>query len=145
MINLLLISNEETNHYCWIKNMSRLLSSQINNYQHKRVFCHRCLSSFNSNTSLEKHIEFCSKKEEIKIEMPSIDSDGNPPNICFNNYKRKMRVPFVVYADFESFNENIDTCYPDGEKSFTNQYQKHKPSSYCYLIKCFDDNIFRPK
>ena len=79
------------------------------------------------------------------IEMPSIDSDGNPPNICFQNNNRKMRVPFVVYADFESFNENIDTCYLDGEKSFTNQYQKHKPSSYCYLIKCFDDKIFTPK
>ena len=30
-------------------------------------------------------------------------------------------------------------------KSFTNQYQKHKASSYCYLIKCFNDNIFKPK
>ena len=56
-----------------------------------------------------------------------------------------MRVPFVVYADFECFTENIHTCSPDIEKSFTKQYQRHKPSSYCYLIKCFDDNIFQPK
>ncbi|XP_048588392.1 uncharacterized protein LOC125572222 [Nematostella vectensis] len=55
-----------------------------------------------------------------------------------------MRVPFVVYADFESFTENIDTCSPDESKSFTKQYQKHKPSGYCYLIKCFDDEIFPP-
>ncbi|XP_048581405.1 uncharacterized protein LOC125561322 [Nematostella vectensis] len=52
-----------------------------------------------------------------------------------------MRVPFVVYADFESFTENIDTCSPDGSKSFTKQYQKHKPSGFCYLIKCFDGDI----
>ena len=77
--------------------------------------------------------------------MPSIDSDGNPPNICFKNYNRKMRVPFVVYSDFESFTENIHTCFPGVSESFTNQYQKHKPSGYCYLIKCFDDNIFPPK
>ena len=56
-----------------------------------------------------------------------------------------MRVPFVVYADFESFTENIHTCRPDVSKSFTNQYQKHKPSSYFYFIKCFDDNIFLPR
>ena len=35
VINLLIISNRETNHYCWIKNMSRLLSSQVNNHQHR--------------------------------------------------------------------------------------------------------------
>ena len=61
VIRLLLISNEETNHYCWIKNMSALLSSQINNYQHKRIFCDRCLNSFQSEKSLEKHTEYCSK------------------------------------------------------------------------------------
>ena len=27
-IDLLLISNDETNHYCWIKSMSRLINSQ---------------------------------------------------------------------------------------------------------------------
>ncbi|EDO27086.1 predicted protein [Nematostella vectensis] len=73
--------------------------------------------------------------------MPKIDKDGNLPHIKFKNYNRKMRVPFVVYADFESFTENIDTCSPDGSKSFTKQYQKHKPSGFCYLIKCFDGDI----
>ena len=29
-INLLLISNDETNHYCWIKNMSRLIEYNKN-------------------------------------------------------------------------------------------------------------------
>ena len=145
VINLILLSNDETNHYCWIKNMSRLLSSQVNNYQHKRIFYYRCLNSFQSETSLERHTEYCSKNEAIKIEIPPIDKDGNPSNICFKNYNRKMRVPFVVYADFESFTENIDSCSPYESRSFTKQYQKHKASSYCYLIKCFDDCIFTPK
>ena len=38
----------------------------------------------------------------------------------------------------------IDTCSPDERKSFTNQYQKHKPSGFCYLIKFFNDDIFPP-
>ena len=145
VINLLLTSTEETNHYCWIKNMSRLLSSQINKHNGAIVFCHRCLNSFQSNKSLEKHIEYCSNNEEVAIKMPSIDENGNPPNIYFKNYNRKMRVPFVVYADFESFTENIHTCSPNESNSFTKQYQKHKPSSYGYLIKCFHDNIFPPR
>ncbi|EDO48021.1 predicted protein [Nematostella vectensis] len=142
VINLLLISNDETNHYCWIKDMSRLLSSQINNHQHATEFCPRCLNPFWCKKALEKHSEYCDNHEAVRIEMPKIDKDGNLPHIKFKNYNRKMRVPFVVYADFESFTENIDTCSPDESKSFTKQYQEHKPSGFCYLIKCFDDNIF---
>ncbi|EDO33317.1 predicted protein [Nematostella vectensis] len=144
VINLLLMSNDETNHYCWVKNTSRLLSSQVNNHQHTSIFCCRCLNSFQSKTSLEKHLEYCTKNEEVKIDMP-VDEDGDPLHAYFKNYIREMRAPFVVYADFESVTENIDTCSPDEKRSFTKQYQKHKQSGYCYLIKCFDDQIFPPK
>ena len=43
------------------------------------------------------------------------------------------------------FTKKISTCSPDGSKSYTKQFQQHKPSGYCYLIKCFDDNLFEPK
>ena len=148
VINLLLIANEETNHFCWIKNMSRLLSSGINNHQHKRHFCYSCLNSFHSVKSLEKHKEYCQNNEAVKIEMPMIkDDEGKflgPEYIYFKNHYKKQRVPFVVYADFECFTEKIDTCQPDEGKSFTNQYQKHRPSGFSYLIKCFDDDILTP-
>ena len=108
LIELLLIANDEgNNHYCWIKNFSRLVSSQINNNQHKREFCRRCYNSFPTGKSLEKHLEYCTKNEEVKIDMPK-DEDGNPKFVKFTNHNRKMRVPFVVYADFESFTEKID-------------------------------------
>ena len=149
VINLLLIANEETNHYCWIKNMSRLLSKQVSDHNGKRHFCYRCLNSFQSVKSLNKHTEYCQNNEAVKIEMPMIkDEDGNflsPAYIKFNHFHKKMRVPFVVYADFESFTEKIDTCQPKDSKSFTNRYQKHKPSGFSYLIKCFDDNLLSPK
>ena len=148
VINLLLIANDETNHYCWIKNMSRLISKQVNNHQHKRYICYRCLNSFQSEKSLEKHVEYCQNNEAVKIEMPKYeDKEGNtsPVYIKFNHFHKKMRVPFLVYADFESFTEKIDTCQPDDGRSFTNRYQKHRPSGFCYLIKCFDDNLLSPK
>ena len=148
VINLLIIADEETNHFCWIKNMSRLLSSGINNHQHKRYFCYRCLNSFKSEKSLNKHTEYCQNNEEVKIEMPMIkDDEGKflgPEYIYFKNHYKKQRVPFVVYADFECFTEKIDTCQPEEGKSFTNQYQKHRPSGFSYLIKCFDDNLLAP-
>ena len=56
-----------------------------------------------------------------------------------------MRHPFVVYADFESFIKPIDTCQPNPKKSYTKKYQHHVPSSFCYYIKCSDDEVFSPK
>ena len=56
-----------------------------------------------------------------------------------------MRVPFVVYADFESFITPINTCSPDPNKSYTKQYQKHMPSSFCYYIKCFYEKVYKRK
>ena len=55
-----------------------------------------------------------------------------------------MRVPLVIYTDFECFTKKILSCSPDGRESYTKQFQQHKPSRYCYLIKCFDDNLFLP-
>ena len=51
-------------------------------------------------------------------------------------------MPFIVYADFESFIKPIDTCEPNPNKSYTKQYQEHTPSSFCYYIKCFDDDVY---
>ena len=62
----------------------------------------------------------------------------------FKNHQRRMRVPFVVYADFEAFPEGISTCAPNNNESYTNQYQKHTPCGFCYYIKCFDDELFPP-
>ena len=53
-----------------------------------------------------------------------------------------MRVPFIVYADFESFTPQLSTCQANPDNSYTKQYQKHIPSGFCYHIKCFDDTLY---
>ena len=40
---------------------------------------------------------------------------------------------------------NPSTRDPDENQSFTKQYQKHTPSSFCYYIKCFDDTVYKGK
>ena len=50
-------------------------------------------------------------------------------------------VPFVIYADFECY---LKHAYKNIGNN-TKQFQKHELSGYCYLIKCFDDNLFKPK
>ena len=62
--------------------------------------------------------------------------------IKFKDHNRFVRVSFVIYADLKSITELIDTCEPRGDKSFTNQYQKHKPCKFSYKIVSFDDKLY---
>ena len=138
-IDLLLLENKGKQHYCWIKNMSALSASQFNKHKGKRFVCKYCCNSFQSEATLKVHIEYCSKQKAVKMVMPR-----RGEKLFFKNFHRKMRVPFVVYADFECFTRPISTCAPSNEHSYTQQYQKHKPCSYSYYIKCFDDQLFPP-
>ena len=61
----------------------------------------------------------------------------------FKNFHTVEKVPFIVYADFESYIKPIQSCDPNPESCYTKQYQK--PSSFCYLIKCFDNEVYEPK
>ena len=135
-IRLMLIEKDGVNHYCLVKNQSRLLSSQASKHKEKSYFCDRCLNPFGCEKSLNTHLEYCSNYEGVKIKNAMLD---------FKNYHRMEKVPFVVYADFECFIKPIQTCEPNPKKIFTKQYQKHEPASFCYYIKCFDDKVYKPK
>ena len=50
-VNLLLISDGEKQHYCLIKSLSRLLSSQMSKHGHTNVFCLNCLNHFQMKKS----------------------------------------------------------------------------------------------
>ena len=50
-VNLLLISDDTKQHYCWIKDISKLLSLQTSKRGHVRHVCFRCLNTFNSKKS----------------------------------------------------------------------------------------------
>ena len=72
---------------------------------------------------MSEHIEICKENSACKIEVPKPGE-----TITFQIYKKSMRVPFVIYADFEAVTEKIDSATPNPEKSYTEKYQKHTPS-----------------
>ena len=133
-INLLLISDEAKQHYCLIKSLSRLLSSQVSGHQESNVFCLNCLNHFPNEEKLKIHEEYCLKNQTIKIEMPEKGS-----LVTFIHHNRSIKVPFVVYADFEAFTEEIPRSKQNEKFSFTQKYQRHKPSGFCFKIVCFDE------
>ena len=136
---LILIEEEGVNHYCLVKNLSRLLSSHVSKHKEKHYFCLRCLNPFNTQKALDKHKEYCSNHEAVKINMPEKET-----MLKFKNYHRGEKVPFIIYADFESCIKSIHTCDLNPENSYTKQYQKHEPISFYYYIKCFDSEVYLP-
>ena len=130
-IDLLLITDgKEKQHYWWIKSFSRLLSAQVSMHDGVIYFCKRCLNHFSKPEKLNDHIEVCKENSACKIEVLKPGE-----TIEFKNHKKSMRVPFVIYADFEAVSEKIDSATPNPEKSFTEKYQKHTPSGFCYYVK----------
>ena len=63
-------------------------------------------------------------KETVAVKMPIKNT-----KILFKNYKNKMKLPFVIYADFECFTKPIHNCDLNPKESFTVEYQQHSP---CY-------------
>ena len=136
-IVLTLIEKDGVLHYCLVKNVSRLLSSQVSNHKEKHHFCLRCLNSFWTHKSLNKHLEYCGNHEDVAIEMPEKGSV-----LKFKNYRNSEKVPFIIYADIESLLKSIQSSEPNPRGSYTEKYQKHEPISFSYYIKCFDENVF---
>ena len=136
IVNLLLISDDTKQHYYWIKDISKQLPLQTSKHGHVGYVCFRCLNTFNFDKSLASHHDYCKSYEAIKIELPEEGS-----KISFKNHIRSMRVPFIVYADFESFTSAVNMP-TNPEKSYTKQYQKHIPIGFYYHTKCFDDTLY---
>ena len=85
---------------------------------------------FSTPEKINEHIEVCKEKSACKTEVPKPSE-----TISFKNIKKSMRVPVVIYADFEAVTEKIDSTAPNPEKSFTEKYQIHTPSGFCYYVK----------
>ena len=134
-IHLLLLCDGEKQHYCLIKDLSRLVSSDISKKEHKKFICERCLNYFGTQKLLDTHSELCQDHEAVREKLPE---DGT--FLSFKNHHKKMDMPFVIYADFESIIKPLHTVQPDPMNCYTEKKQKHIPVSFCYFVKCsFDD------
>ena len=119
-VNLLLIANDDINHYCYIKDFNKLAGSQYSSTNDKTYFCRFCLHGFSSHYTdksqnphrrtdeemkekLKKHEENCFAFAAQRTEFPE------DPIVKFKNVKNQLPAPFVVYADFESILEKLNS------------------------------------
>ena len=69
-LDLLMISENEINHYTAIKSLSRLLRSSNTKHHGKQYFCMNCLHGFPAEASQDLHRTYCENNEAVRVEMP---------------------------------------------------------------------------
>lgn len=136
-INLLYLSNETNSHYCLIKNLSRFLGHTHKNSHTKLFYCHRCLHGFIRQDLLDSHRPYCDRFDFQKVEYPR---EGKNNILQFNDYQKAMKVPFVIYADFEALARKIDTCSPNPNTASTTHETKFEACGFAYQVVCTNNN-----
>ena len=128
-VNLLVITSGDKWHYTLIKNMSALLSCQTSINRHKKHWCYYCLHGFMTKERLNRHVEDCNKNGLQKVVLP----DEKHQWIEFDAVEKMLPMPFVIYADFESF---LTPMQGPADRSSNVPYEMHVPSGFCNYVVC---------
>jgi len=111
-VNLLVLTKGKVKHYTLIAHFDRLLS-KINKHQHKKYFCYYCLQPLYSQFKLNKHIQLCQTHGCQRTEFPFYKT------LQFKNHSFELKIPYVIYGDFECF---------------ITENNEHIPSGYCLIV-----------
>ncbi len=112
-INLFL---HDDNHYCVVKDLSRLVASQLSKKEHVKHICLRCLNAFGSEELLSTHEELCSehKLQHHVYPKPGETTSFKTTSDCTRSHSSCIRrVCFV---------KPTPTKDKDPSKSYTTKY-----------------------
>ncbi|XP_057290793.1 uncharacterized protein LOC130613470 [Hydractinia symbiolongicarpus] len=123
VVTLLLISNDKKTHYTAVKSLSRHLGKETSKNRNAMHFCLNCLQGFPTIESRDKHYRYCTDHEAVKITMPTEAEKW----LYYRDGQQQFKVPFAIYADFESLLIPIE----DARDTKTKRLSKHVPSDWC--------------
>ena len=92
----------------------------------RKHFCCYCVHAFITKRILKLHIKDCFKTNSKQtIQMPKKSESAK-----FKEFERKIELPFMVYADFESILVPEDNVKQNPNEFYTCKYQKHVACNY---------------
>jgi len=101
-VNLFQIEGaDESKHYLWVKNLSRLVAGRKKTHCPAFV-CNHCLHPFRTKDAHDRHVLNCQRHAPQDVKYP----DPENPKECtvaFHNKAARFRLPFYLVCDFESF------------------------------------------
>ena len=96
-----------------------------------------CLNGFRTESARDKHYEYCNSNGHVKVKMPTEKEKW----LKFHNGQYQFKVPFMLYADFESISKPVDERYRvrmntmkterKGKVPYPEKINTHVPSGWC--------------
>ena len=102
-----MIVDGEERHYTAIKNISRFLSKLNGKTKCAYHYCKNCLNGFRRESARDKRYEYCSSNGHVKVNMPTVKEKW----LTLYDGQYQFKVPFMMYADFESILKPVDAQY----------------------------------
>ena len=90
-------------------------------HRERKHFFRYCLHAFITEEILKRHIKDCFKINGKQRIIMSKKGEF----VKFKNFDRKIKSPFMIYADFESILVPEDNWKQNPNECYTNQYQKY--------------------
>ena len=93
------------------------------------------------------HKKYCNgvNGRPTRIEMP----EEGKNTVTFQNHHKQLKVPYVIYADFEALVRKIHRCERDPEKkkkkSYTEKTEQHEACRYSYMVVKSDGEVLGSK
>ena len=76
---------------------------------------------------LKNHLGRCKLYQAQIIKVPEADDKKGRHKVKFAKTKYQLRLPFVIYVDFESVLRKQDLCEPSSSKPFTTHWNVFRP------------------
>ena len=103
-----------------------VLFSKNNNKKKKaQYFCTNCLQGFNEASSRDKHYLYCRSNEDVRIEMPN-----KKPIVKYSDGQCQFKIPFMMYADFESILKKVEGASDNPNVSSTREVNIHLDGAF---------------
>ena len=99
-VNRLMIG-DKIQHYCWIKDFSRLVSAQYTGNGHEHAYFRFCLHGF-SGVAIE---ELCTRLQDAKRRRDEHEKE------CFVQGVQKISFPEEPYVEFMAIEKQVTTIF----------------------------------
>ena len=140
-INVMITKKGESTHYSLVKRLKALLYDQ-NRHNDSKHFCERRGKGYSRKDLLERHKPECKGLLKSPTRIETLKEGEN--KMSFTNHHKQMKVPYVVYADFECILRKEQGCEPSPEASFTVKTENHMPCGFSYTAVRSDGKIYGP-
>jgi len=124
-----MISDHKKSHFCWIEDLNRLLYDQTTN-KIRYHYCSYCLHGFTKERLINDHIQYCQTHGPQKIELPKEEDKW----LYYKDIRKQLKVPYIIYADFECLQHPIQGCVDEPNKSQTLNTTRLVPCAFAYKV-----------